>query len=468
MGRFRWAYCQLDTLSRCLPQSVRKALDELPITLDETYERALQGIAREKTQHAFRLFQCLVAAIRPLRVDELADILAIAFSPNAKPILVEGWRPASPEEAMLSTCSTLIAIVEDQGSRIVQFSHFSVKEFLTSDRLRTSEIGNVRQYHVPLDAAHATLAQICFTILLPSDDRKAKRHAKTLPLASYSAKHWVDHTKFENVASQFKDAMERLFDPKKPHFEAWTLVNNMDDGHRPRKATHLYYAALYGFPGLAKHLIVAHAEEVNAKGGHHGTPLHAASYRGHLDVVRLLLDHGADVNPTRGWGKRTPLSSAYDGCQLEVMRLLLERGADVDTICSLTGSLTRLVHRASLHGNVEALQLLLRHNADVNARGRANCTPLHCASLRGHGDAVELLLDNGADVDLQTTDLDTPLCLASERGHLPTVQILLRHGANIHHQNKRNRTPFHNATRKGHVEVAQLLLEHENNSPQRG
>ena len=461
MVRFRWAYCQLDTLSRCLPQSVFEALNELPITLDETYERTLQGIAKEKEQHAHRLFQCLVAAIRPLRIEELADILAIAFPPNAEPILVEGWRPASPEEAVLSMCSTLIAIVEDQGSKTVQFSHFSVKEFLTSDRLRTSEIGNVRQYHVPLDTAHATLAQACFTILLPSEEKKEKRHVKTLPLASYSAKHWVDHAKFENVARQLnlKDAMERLFDPRKPHFEAWTLIYNIDDGRRPRKATPLYYAALCGFPELAKHLIVAHAEDVNAKGGHHGTPLHAASYRGHLDSVRLLLDHGADVNPTIE-GKRTPLSSAYDGCHLEVMRLLLERGADADMICSLTSSSTRLVHRASLHGDVEALQLLLRHNADVNARGKANCTPLHCASLRGHGDAVELLLDHGAAVDLQTADLDTPLCLASERGHLPVVQALLRHGANVHHRNKRNRTPFDNATRKGHVKVAQLLLEH--------
>jgi len=66
--RFRWVFCQLDTLRRCIPSSIRKVLDELPITLDDTYERALQGIPREKQQHAHHLFQCLVAAIRPLPV----------------------------------------------------------------------------------------------------------------------------------------------------------------------------------------------------------------------------------------------------------------------------------------------------------------------------------------------------------------------------------------------------------------
>ncbi|KAH9992931.1 hypothetical protein BJV77DRAFT_410664 [Russula vinacea] len=67
-GMFRWVYCQLDTLRRCMPSSILKALNELPTTLDETYERALEGIPKEKRQHAHRLFQCLVVAIRPLRV----------------------------------------------------------------------------------------------------------------------------------------------------------------------------------------------------------------------------------------------------------------------------------------------------------------------------------------------------------------------------------------------------------------
>lgn len=60
------------------------------------------------------------------------------FDPNEVPNLVEGWRPGVSEEAfkLLSACSTLIAIIDDRGSKIVQFSHFSVKEFLTSDRLQ--------------------------------------------------------------------------------------------------------------------------------------------------------------------------------------------------------------------------------------------------------------------------------------------------------------------------------------------
>jgi hypothetical protein len=52
-------------------------LDELPETLDETYERALQSIDKEKREFAHRIFQCLTVAIRPLRVDEFVEVLAI-------------------------------------------------------------------------------------------------------------------------------------------------------------------------------------------------------------------------------------------------------------------------------------------------------------------------------------------------------------------------------------------------------
>ena len=80
-----------------MPSSIRKSLNELPITLDDTYERILQGIPNEKFQHARRLFQCIVAAIRPLRVEELAEIFAIEFGPNPVANLVESWRPESAE-----------------------------------------------------------------------------------------------------------------------------------------------------------------------------------------------------------------------------------------------------------------------------------------------------------------------------------------------------------------------------------
>src|SRR5712691_2980013 len=226
--RFRWVYCQLDTLRRCMPSSIRKSLNELPITLDDTYERILQGIPKEKFQHAHRLFQCIVAAIRPLRVEELAEIFAIEFGPNEVTNLVEGWRPENPEEAVLSACSSLIAIIHDKGSKIVQFSHFSVKEYMTSDRLQTSDIGHVCDYYIPLEPAHTVLARACVAVLLRLGEKVDRKRVATFPLPKYASRCWLYHTKFENVQSEIQDDLKHLFDPKRRHLRACIWVHNVD------------------------------------------------------------------------------------------------------------------------------------------------------------------------------------------------------------------------------------------------
>ena len=66
-------FCQLVYLRRCIPGRIQRALDELPKTLDETYARTLEEIDEQNWEYAHRLFQCVAAASRPLRVDELAE-----------------------------------------------------------------------------------------------------------------------------------------------------------------------------------------------------------------------------------------------------------------------------------------------------------------------------------------------------------------------------------------------------------
>jgi len=449
-----------------MPSSLRKVLNELPTTLDDTYERTLQEIPKEQCQHAHRLFQCLVAAIRPLRVEELAEIFAMEFDPNTAPNVVEGWRPDNPEEAVLSACSTLIAVVEDDGSKFFQFSHFSVREFLTSNRLRTSEVGNIQEYHISLDGAHVTLARACLAVLLQLDEKTDKKRLERFPLAFYAAQHWVDHAKFGDVTSQIQDAMERLFDPSKPYLASWAWIYDVDqrwvrrtihslaEHPPPPGASALYYAALCGFAGLARHLVVARPEDVNATCGYHGTPLHAALYTGHLDAARVLLHHGADVNLGDRDG-RIPIVRAYDCRNLEAMRLLLGSGANGDV---RYGSFELLSHHASYRGRTEVIQLLLDYNVDVNARCSKSLTPLHWASAGGHTKVVQLLLERGADVDAPSTTRNTPLHQASRNGHLEVVQMLLDHGAGAHNRGEFDWIPFQMATFMGRTEVAQLLL----------
>jgi len=203
-------YCQLESLRHYLPPSLRGVLDGLPETLDETYERVLRDINKANREHAHRLLHCLTVAIRLLRVEELAEVLAVDFDAalhGGIPKLNPDWRWADQHQAVLSTCSSLITIVDDDDSRVVQFSHFSVKEFLTSDRLAHSS-GDVSRYHILLEPAHTLLAQACLGVLLCLDDDVDMENAKDIPLSEYAARYWVDHAQFENVSSRIRETME--------------------------------------------------------------------------------------------------------------------------------------------------------------------------------------------------------------------------------------------------------------------
>src|SRR5229473_312817 len=341
--RFRWVVCQVDCLCRCFPASIRSVLADLPEGLDETYSRALLGIDKQKRKYAHRLFQCLLASIRPLRVEELAEIFAVHFDGTATPLFNKNFRPADAGEAVLSACTSLIAIVDREGRKVVQFAHFSVKEYLTSERLATSE-ERLSYYHILPEPAHTVLAHTSLSVLLELDDKIDRDTIGHFPLALYAARYWVEHAQFRDVSSQIQEVMERLFDPARSHFVAWVWLCDIDNYGKPMSTIHptrpegvpLYYASLCGFHGLVEYSITAHSGDVNSRGGLHMTPLHAAAVKGHLEVASLLLKSGADPNSGDNVG-RVPLHRVSQGGELvmvesslEIARLLVNCGANVN------------------------------------------------------------------------------------------------------------------------------------------
>ena len=472
-------YCQLEALRHCLPPSVGRILEELPETLDETYERVLREINKANRDHACRLLQCLTVALRPLRVEELAEVLAIDFDAPAQggiPQSNPNWRWADQHQAVLSTCSSLIAIVDDGDSKVVQFSHFSVREFLTSDRLACSS-GDVSRYHIVLEPAHTILAQSCLGVLLRLDNHFHNNNVGDTPLVEYAARHWVDHAQFENVASRERDAMKYFFDADKPHWGAWSRVQMIDKVWRefvPEErgvdALPLYYVSLGGFYDLAEHLVDKHPEYINARGGKMGTPLVAALGGKHFQVAELLHQHGAEVDVRDIWG-RTPLHEACGSEATDIMQWLLDHGADVNT---QDFELWTPLHDAAHYGRLQIFRILIEYNADVHLRTDLGHFPLHLAASpyeddSVHPDIIQTLLDHGADPNARDNDGSAPLHhsswwekrdYATSKGTVEGMCLLLKHGAIVDAEDNKGRTPLQLALEHGRDDIATCLKEH--------
>ena len=497
----------METLRHCLPPSVRHTLDELPESLDETYERVLKEIKKPNREHARRLLQCLVVAIRPLHVSELTEVLAVDFGdeegiPNLNP----NWRWEDQEQALLSSCSSLIAIIESDGSRIVQFSHFSVKEFLTSDRLAASS-GAISRYHIVLEPAHTILAQACLSVLIRSDDRLEESSiTNSSPLARYAAEHWVAHARGGKVSSCLRRAMGCLFDVDKPHFVAWLHLHDIDpttvDGSTfhmftplsKSGATPLYYAALCGFQDLVEHLTFNDPKQVNAQGGYYVAPLIAALAGGHFQTAEFFADNDAHPNVKGRW-EMTPLHSAAYYGEFEMVQVLLKYKADVNAQDDNGGTPLHFASEGHHRGNrnidsslSNIARLLLEHGADVYARENNGSSPLHVAAKYARVEVVRVLLEHvgtlGAEGDdgeptfqsvseyINSRDAEgkTPLHLASAGPNLlspnvvlslPNVaRLLLERGADVNAQSNYHNIPLHFAAKYGRVEVVRVLLEH--------
>jgi len=494
-------HCQLEYLARCLPGRIRHGLDELPSTLDATYERTLNEIDGINWEFARRLLHCVAVVSRPLRVEELAEFLTFDFNAGQIPKYRKDWRLEDPVDAVLSTCSTLLSLVSAGDSQVIQFSHFSVKEFLTSARFAEKHNVISSRYHVSMTPAHALVAKACLGILLHLDKDITRDTLPKFPLAEYAAEHWFEHARFEGVSENAEEGMSQMFDRRKPHLVVWLWIydptipswsrKESTNSRWPPLGTPLHYAGFCGLYNVAKVLAIEYPQDVNSRSFiDEKTPLHLISQVGHIDVARLLIDHGADVAAQSKDGT-TPLHRASKGGHVDLAQLLIDHGADAsaqdeDGTTPLHGAIFRghvdlarlliehgadatvqnkhgtLLHGAcSFWGGVDLMRLLIEHGADSTAQNEDGMTPLHEVSFfRGDVNLARLLIEHSADVAAQSEDGTTPLHRASKGGHVDVARLLIEHSADTAAQSRDGMTPLHRASEEGHVEVARLLIEH--------
>jgi hypothetical protein len=288
---------------------LRKALTALPPTLDDTYERILCSIDEEDAKYAVRVLRWLAFCGRPLSVEEISEVVAI--NPEHDPAFDRQEILQDPLD-VLDICSSLVVITTSEphssssltsDSKVVALAHYSVKEYLISERCRQ---GSAARYSTQETFCNEFLAKCCIGYLFrfQETDGLSSQTIHKFPLARYSASFWIAHVQaMVEETESLNHLIVELFSTDEDAYLNWVRLY---DPHAPkgnpdfRKTLAavpppVYYASLSGMTGVVE-LLLGKGADVNAQDDYYGNALQAASSNGHTAIVKLLLGKGADVN----------------------------------------------------------------------------------------------------------------------------------------------------------------------------
>ena len=184
-----------------------------------------------------------------------------------------------------------------------------------------------------------------------------------------------------------------------------------------------------------------------------------AAKQGNTDELRMVLASGmVDVNCSQcevnlEW---TSLHWAAERDHIEVAKLLLESGAEVNKADDIGRTPLQV---AAFSGHKEVAELLIEHGADPNVNENNGQTPIHVAAMSGHKEVTELLIEHGADPNVVDNHGKTPLHWAARMGRKELTQLFIEYGADPNVVENHGQTPLHWAARGGQEEVAELLIE---------
>ena len=292
-------------IRRCIkPQAVKKALRSLPRSLTETYDNIVVSIKAEYVDDARKVLQFLAFSGRPVQLAEIADVLAVDWDNGPE------FNPSnrlSDVRDILTICSGLITVTEasnvSPGLEEVRLAHSTVKEYLTAPSI---SVGSTPRQTITFDekVSHKIIARTCLAYLLyfDIDHTFAPEDKESYPLAQYAAEYWIEHY----CAASDKDGLQtqvlQLFEDDSGCFNNWRKIHNIDKpwthnktSKLSPKASPLYYASLMGLDSIVLRLL-QNGADANGEAGILGSAITAATYRGHVSVVKILLENGSYRN----------------------------------------------------------------------------------------------------------------------------------------------------------------------------
>ena len=385
--RFLLARLHTDSLlDKRTPKDIKSTLARLSkgsTALDTAYKDALQRIedqSHDDCERAKKMFSWITSAKRPLTTNEICCALAIEI----------GETKLDPEniadvEDLVSVCAGLVVV--DPESAVVRLVHYTTQEYFE----RIKDEWN--------PGAQSDIAMTCLTYLSfsafesgsCSTDEKLADRLQRNQFLDYAAKHWGDHAR---AAESKVSDLACSFLLKSGSFscaeQVLLIPSYKYSGYSQRfpVGTNLHLIARFGLSQITQKLLIPPKNEttdiVNVVDSENRAALSIAAEHGHEELVKLLLDQGAEIN-AQGRGYGNALQSASGRGHEQIVRLLFDQGADVNAQGGQHGN---ALQAALPGGHEQTVKLLLDQSAEVNAQGGHYGTALQAASSEADSQAA--------------------------------------------------------------------------------
>ena len=493
--------------AKVLDCGIEEAPENMPEDLDTTYERIVDKINNKpqaQRELAWKALRFITYATQPVSMDTLALALAVKDSTQS----LDTLRSSIPtEQTILNACGNLIAIHEDSNVRHVRFVHFSVHEYLSSDRSSILHTG-----YLEYEPAHREIARMCMNFLLilcaqvrdhctavESSFTKYILHALPRHLLAGNLNSLPPNNEIVNLTLSFFEKCPPLLAPSFDFFEdnlilftfsppVLALIFNLPGTYQcydpqvlcgkqlnqevvkwvfEKAITSFEYFILLSDNRLAMHYAIGQLDSVAVAQRlyNHGYPI---DYSHHISGQLLNIVH--NLPSWKLWLKYdTPnvweLTPFYLVKSVEMAKFLLESGASVKPQV-VDGKVRDLLEHLAESEKTEVVQLLFDsleqyegaslHHAAYHSKVEIM---LHNAAYRGRLGTMRFLLEKGASVNAHGGKYGNALHAAAYRGEVEAMKLLLSNGADVNALGGRYGNALQGAAYSGEVEAMQLLLD---------
>ena len=404
----------------------------LPIQTNIGYRQLLVNITSEREALASRIFAWLLWANQPLTVQELKAAMHVYWdlpTSTVGPTYVESRLIDNLGSSITYICGGLVTI---DHKYFVRFIHHEAQMLLESDINHMSTTLNC-------DGAQEMLALTCVLVLTWHTQCQLRQSqnsptsgdiissSNALGLLDYAETNWTKHCRAAESESFYVTGVIDEYLKISHHQISYS---NGEGINLPNATTQVQWRT---------------------------TVLHECAIYGFLELSKICIEMGADINSKDCSQMASPLSKALSNQHWELATMFIKRGASYSP--GLDTEESYALHHASALGRSDIITFLLHHGADPNAVTASGETPLHWAALSDRPESIRQLIMAGCDVN-KATELtkETPLHFAAMLGCGKALPLLV-YFADLRARNIDGWTALHYAATFGHLSIAELLIE---------